>query len=68
MKALKDIAVAFLPMNTPFTMSPAMVADAAKAFKPRILYPYHFGETDPTRLTALLTDVPGIEIRLRKMP
>ncbi len=66
MKALKDIDIAFLPMNLPFTMTPEMVADAALAFKPKILYPYHFGETDTSKLTALLKDS-GIEIRIRKM-
>jgi hypothetical protein len=43
-----------------------LVADAAKAFKPRILYPYHVGETDCNELKALLKDTPGIEARLRR--
>lgn len=47
MKALKNIDIAFLPMNLPYTMTPEMVADAAKAFMPKILYPYHYGDTDP---------------------
>ena len=67
MKALKAIAVAFLPMNLPYTMTPEMVADAAKAFRPRILYPYHFGKTDPAQLTKLLADEKGIEVRIRKL-
>ena len=46
MKALKKIDVAFLPMNLPYTMTSAMVADAAKAFRPAILYLYHYGGTD----------------------
>ena len=44
MKALKGIDFAFLPMSVPSTMTPEMVADAAKAFKPKILYPYHYTE------------------------
>jgi hypothetical protein len=44
-----------------------MVADAVKAFKPKILYPYHFGETDPQKLVDLLKDEKGTEIRIRKM-
>ena len=44
-----------------------MVADAAKAFNPKILYPYHFGETDTSKLMSLLKDTPGIEVRIRKM-
>lgn len=67
MKALKEIDVVFLPMNVPYTMSPEMVADAARAFKPRILYPYHYGQTDPTELVELMKDVKGIEIRIRSM-
>jgi len=67
MKALEQITVAFLPMNLPYTMTPEMVADAARAFRPRILYPYHFGETDTARLVALLKHEKGIEVRIRKM-
>ena len=67
MKALKNIDIAFLPMNLPYTMTPEMVADAARAFKPKILYPYHFGKTDTARLVALLQDQPEIEVRIRKM-
>ncbi len=67
MKALKDIDVAFLPMNLPYTMTPEMVADAAKAFEPKILYPYHFGKTDTSQLVALLKDTPGIEVRIRNL-
>lgn len=67
MKKLKEIDVAFLPMNLPYTMTPEMVADAAKAFSPKILYPYHYGKTDPTKLVDLLKDTKGIEVRIRKM-
>ncbi|MBF0529184.1 MAG: MBL fold metallo-hydrolase [Deltaproteobacteria bacterium] len=67
MKTLTGIDVAFLPMNLPYTMTPEMVADAAKAFKPKILYPYHFGDTDVSKLTALLKGHPEIEVRLRAM-
>ena len=67
MKALKKIDVAFLPMNIPYTMTPEMVADAAKVFKPRILYPYHYGNTDTSRIVDLLKEVKGIEVRIRKM-
>jgi len=67
MKALKDIDIAFLPMNLPYTMTPEMVADAAKAFKPKILYPYHFGETDTAKLTALMKETKDVEIRIRSM-
>jgi len=67
MKALKNIDIAFLPMNLPYTMTPAMVADAAKAFRPKILYPYHYGNTDVGELTALMKGDNGIEVRIRDM-
>jgi L-ascorbate metabolism protein UlaG (beta-lactamase superfamily) len=66
MKALKNIDIAFLPMNLPYTMTPEMVADAAKAFMPKILYPYHFGDTDTSKLVDLLKGVP-IEVRIRDL-
>jgi L-ascorbate metabolism protein UlaG (beta-lactamase superfamily) len=67
MKALEDIDVAFLPMNLPYTMTPEMVADAAKSFQPDILYPYHYGDTDPSKLMELLEDVEGVDVRVRDM-
>ena len=67
MNKLRDIDIAFLPMNVPYTMRPEMVADAAKTFKPKILYPYHYGKTDTSKLVELLKDVKGIEVRIRNM-
>jgi len=67
MKKLRDIDYAFLPMNLPYTMTPEMVTDAAKAFQPKILYPYHYGDTDTSKLVELLGDHPEIEVRIRKM-
>ena len=67
MKSLREIDCAFLPMNLPYTMTPEMVADAAKAFRPKILYPYHFGDTDTSKLLKLLQDQKEIEVRIRNM-
>ena len=67
MKNLKNIDYAFLPMNLPYTMTPEMVADAANAFKPKVLYPYHFGDTDTNQLVALMKRSPEMEIRVRNM-
>jgi len=67
MKKLTGIDIAFLPMNLPYTMTPEMVADAALAMKPKILYPYHFGDTDTRRIVDLLRGKAAIEIRIRKM-
>jgi L-ascorbate metabolism protein UlaG (beta-lactamase superfamily) len=67
MKALTAIDVAFLPMNLPYTMTPEMVADAARAFRPKILYPYHFGSTETSILVNLLKGEEGIDVRIRDM-
>jgi L-ascorbate metabolism protein UlaG (beta-lactamase superfamily) len=67
MKALRGIDVAFLPMNLPYTMTPAMVADAAKAFHPKVLYPYHFGDTETSELDRLLSGDKDIEVRIRRL-
>jgi L-ascorbate metabolism protein UlaG (beta-lactamase superfamily) len=67
MKDIKDINIAFLPMNLPYTMTPEMVADAVKILQPDILYPYHFGNSDTGELLTLLKDFKQCEIRLRKM-
>jgi L-ascorbate metabolism protein UlaG (beta-lactamase superfamily) len=66
-KTLKNIDVAFLPMNLPFTMTPEQVADLAKAIRPKVLYPYHYGNTDPNQLVNLLKDEKGIEVRIRNL-
>jgi len=66
-KALKNIDVAFLPMNQPYTMTPEQVADVAKAMQPMVLYPYHFGNTDTGKLVGLLKDEKGIDVRIRDL-
>lgn len=66
MKALKDIDVAFLPMNLPYTMTPEMVNDAARAFNPKILYPYHYGDTDTEKIITLLKNT-NIVVRIRNL-
>ncbi len=67
MKGLGKIDIAFLPMNLPYTMTPEMVVEAAKMIRPAVLYPYHYGQTDPARLVELLKSEPGIEVRIRNL-
>jgi len=67
MKNLRNIDIAFLPMNLPYTMMPEMVADAVRAFRPKIVYPYHYGKTDTSKLIDLLKNEKDIEVRIRKM-
>jgi L-ascorbate metabolism protein UlaG (beta-lactamase superfamily) len=63
MLALTDIDVAFLPMNLPYTMTPEQAVEAINTFKPGIVYPYHYGESD---LSPLETGVDSeIEVRIR---
>jgi L-ascorbate metabolism protein UlaG (beta-lactamase superfamily) len=66
MKELQNIDIAFLPMNLPYTMTPEMVAEAARSFLPKIVYPYHFGSTDTSTLARLLAGT-GVEVRLRSL-
>jgi L-ascorbate metabolism protein UlaG (beta-lactamase superfamily) len=66
MAALQKIDVAFLPMNLPFTMTPELVAAAARSFGPKVLYPYHFGSSDTSKVAALLAGS-GIEVRIRNL-
>jgi L-ascorbate metabolism protein UlaG (beta-lactamase superfamily) len=67
MKALRGIDIAFLPMNLPYTMTPEMVADGVRAFRPKVLYPYHFGDTDTEKIRTLLAAEKDIEVRIRPM-
>lgn len=67
MSDLEDIDVAFLPMNKPYTMSPEQVAESARRIRPKILYPYHYSDTNTDELLKLLQDEEDIEVRIRQM-
>jgi L-ascorbate metabolism protein UlaG (beta-lactamase superfamily) len=67
MAFLKNIYIAFLPMNQPYTMLPEQVVDAVDKFKPKILYPYHYGETDLSTLNALMKAQPQTEVKIKPM-
>ena len=62
---IKDIDVAFLPCNLPFTMTPEQCAEAAKTVSPKVLFPYHYAKTDLSALEGLL-EGSGIEVRIRQ--
>lgn len=70
MKALKNIDVAFLPMNLPYTMTPQEAAAGARAFKPKVVYPYHYRypftqpNNNPQQFQQALAGS-GIQVRLR---
>lgn len=63
MRALKNIDVAFVPMNLPYTMTPEEAADAVREFHPKVVYPYHYRESD-TKLFAKGLEGTGIDVRL----
>ena len=63
MRALKDIDVAFIPMNLPYTMTPEEAADAVRAFHPKVAIPYHYKGQDTTKFRDALKGS-GIEVRL----
>jgi L-ascorbate metabolism protein UlaG (beta-lactamase superfamily) len=66
MKGLKNIDVAFVCMNLPYTMPPSEAAECVKAFKPKILYPYHFRNSNLDELLTALKDEPKVEVRIRR--
>ena len=65
MLALKNIDVAFLCMNLPYTMTVEQAARAVRAFKPKIVYPYHYRGSDLNKFKELVGNDPKIEVRLR---
>jgi L-ascorbate metabolism protein UlaG (beta-lactamase superfamily) len=67
MKALKNIDVAFLPINLPYTMPPKDAAEAARAFRPKLLVPYHQGQSNPQEVADALKDT-DIRVRVLKLP
>ena len=63
MRALKNIDVAFVCMNLPYTMTPEEAADAVKAFHPKIVYPYHYKGSDTEAFKKALEGT-HIDVRL----
>jgi L-ascorbate metabolism protein UlaG (beta-lactamase superfamily) len=64
MRAMKNIDVAFVPMNLPYTMTPEEAADAVRAFHPKVVYPFHYRGSDPEVFKKALEGT-GIDVRLR---
>ncbi len=65
MRALKNVDVAFVCMNLPYTMTAQQAADAVRAFKPKIVYPYHSRGSDLAKFKQLVGADAGVEVRLR---
>ena len=64
MAEIKDVDIAFLPCNQPYTMTLEQLVNAAKIIKPNVLFPYHYGQTDVNVIPGMLGD-DGIDIRIR---
>ena len=64
MAQIKAIDIAFLPCNQPYTMTPDQLVRAAKVIKPKVLFPYHYGQTDLSSIPAQLEGT-GIDVRIR---
>ena len=64
MAELKDIDIAFLPCNQPYTMTPEQLVKAAKVIKPKVLFPYHYNDTPIRKVTMFLAGS-GIDVRIR---
>lgn len=65
MRALKNIDVAFVCFNLPYTMTEEQAASAVREFKPQVVYPYHYRGSDTEKFKKLVSETPGIEVRLR---
>ena len=64
MAEIKDIDIAFLPCNQPYTMTVEQLVNAARMIKPKVLFPYHYSQTDVSGIPSLL-EAEGIEVRIR---
>ena len=64
MADLKDIDIAFLPVNQPYTMTVEQCVKVANMFKPKVLIPYHFSKTD---ISSIPEQLPDIKVLLRQM-
>ena len=64
MANIKDISIAFLPCNQPYTMTIEQAANAAKIIKPKVLFPYHYNDTPVNKLLPLLSRE-GIKVLIR---
>ncbi len=66
-KKLKNIDIAFLPVNQPYTMTVDQAVRAARWFSPKVLYPYHYGETNVSEIKEMLKNETAIDVRIRQL-
>ena len=63
MASIKDIDVAFLPCNQPFTMTTDQLVNAVRMIGPKVVFPYHYSNTDVSVIPAMLPDT---DVRIRQ--
>ena len=61
---IKDIDIAFLPCNQPYTMTVDQLVNAARMVNPKVLFPYHYGQTDVSGIPSQL-EADGTDVRIR---
>lgn len=64
MSRIKDIDIAFLPCNQPYTMTPEQLVRATRMLKPKVLFPYHYGTTDVSSIPSQLKKE-DVDVRIR---
>lgn len=64
MANIKDIDIAFLPCNQPYTMTVDQLVNAARMVNPKVLFPYHYGQTDVSGIPSQL-EADGTDVRIR---
>ena len=69
LRAVKNIDIAFISVNQPYTMTPEQAVEAVTAIKPTIFYPYHYGQVEvPTDVDALAKMLEGVcDVRIRPL-
>ena len=69
LRALRDIDIAFICVNQPYTMTPDEAVEAVEAIRPKIYYPYHWGQVDePTDVEALAERLKSVcDVRIRPL-
>jgi L-ascorbate metabolism protein UlaG (beta-lactamase superfamily) len=67
LKARRGIDIAFVPIDGVDTMTPEEAAACVRTFKPKVVYPYHQGGSDPDLFASLLRGE-GIEVRVLRLP
>jgi len=67
MDKLTGLDIAFLPVNQPYTMTVEQAIEAINRMKPKIVYPYHYGDTDVSKIKEYFKDFNDIEIRIRDL-